>query len=76
MKGGVHFCLSLEEGRTLYAQLRSQLPGWAIPHYVIDIPGGHGKVGAFNPESMSFSGQLLSLNGDKITIQESDFFTL
>lgn len=76
VKGGVHFCLSLEEGRTLYAQLRSQLPGWAIPHYVIDIPGGHGKVGAFNPESMSFSGQLLSLNGDKITIHESDFFTL
>lgn len=76
VKGGIHFYLSLEEGRALYAQLRSKLPGWAIPHYVIDIPGGSGKVGAFNPESMAFSGQLIGMNGDKVMVQEPDLFSL
>lgn len=76
VKGGLHFYVSLEEGRSLYGKLRSLLPGWAIPHYVIDIPGGSGKVGAFNPETMSFSGQLIGLNGDIVTMQEPDLFSL
>ena len=25
-------------------RLRVSLPGRAMPHYMIDIPGGHGKV--------------------------------
>ena len=76
VKGGLHFYLSLEEGRSLFGQLRSRLPGWAIPQYVIDIPGGFGKVGAFNPETISFSGQLLGQNGLPITIREPDQFSL
>ena len=76
MKGGIHFYLSLEEGRALYAQLRTQLPGWALPHYVIDIPGGFGKVGAYNPETITFSGQFMGINGDSVTIKEPDFFSL
>lgn len=75
VKGGLHFYLSLEEGRLLYGKLRSFLPGWAIPQYVIDIPGGSGKVGAFNPESTAFSGQLIGINGAKVDVQEPDFFT-
>ena len=76
VKGGLHFYLSLEEGRTLYGQLRALLPGWAIPQYVIDIPGGSGKVGAFNPETTAFSGQLIGVNGDKVMVQEPDLFSL
>jgi lysine 2,3-aminomutase len=76
VKGGLHFYLSLEEGRKLYAQLRALLPGWAIPQYVIDIPGGSGKVGAFNPETTHFSGQLIAVNGDKVMVQEPDLFSL
>lgn len=63
VKGGMHFYLSLEEGRHLYAKLRNQLSGWAIPHYVIDIPHGHGKVTAFNPETYIFGGELIGLDG-------------
>jgi lysine 2,3-aminomutase len=74
VKGGMHFYLPLEKGRSLYGSLRDKLPGWAIPHYVIDIPGGHGKVPAFNPESTTFSGQLLGKNGSKIALQEPDLF--
>lgn len=70
VQGGMHFYLSLEEGRNIYASLRSQLPGWAFPQYIIDIPGGHGKVNAFNPENFEFSGQLISQNGQIIGIEE------
>ncbi len=63
VKGGLHFYLPLEEGRRLYQTLRDQLPGWALPQYVIDIPGGHGKVGAFNPEAYAFSGRLMNRQG-------------
>ncbi len=75
VKGGLHFYLSLEEGRALYGVLRNLLPGWAIPQYVIDIPGGSGKVGAFNPETLTFSGHLIGINGAKVSVQEPDFFS-
>lgn len=59
VKGGMHFYLPVEEGRRIYGALRDLVPGWALPQYVLDIPGGAGKVGAFNPEGISFSGNLL-----------------
>lgn len=74
VKGGMHFYLPLHEGRKLYASLRNKLPGWAIPQYVIDIPEGHGKVPAFNPEGSTFSGQLMAKNGQLVNVQEPDFF--
>lgn len=70
VRGGMHFYLPLEEGRRLYHSLRKNLPGWAIPHYVIDVPGGHGKVPAFNPESRSYSGSLVTLSGETIANPE------
>ena len=75
VKGGMHFYLGLEEGRRLYSQLRNNLPGWALPHYVIDIPGGAGKVAAFNPESFQFKGELLGRNGQTVSIEEPDPFS-
>ncbi|HXH29818.1 MAG TPA: KamA family radical SAM protein [Bacteriovoracaceae bacterium] len=70
VRGGMHFYLSLETGRRIYQSLRSSLPGWAVPLYVVDIPGGHGKVSAFNPEATAFSGQLLSQSGESIYVSE------
>lgn len=67
-RGAMHFHLSLEEGRKIYAPLHNLLPGWALPHYVIDIPGGEGKTPAFNPESFEFSGMLINRLGEKIKI--------
>ncbi len=42
--GTSHFRTSIAEGQTLMRALRGRLSGLAQPRYVIDIPGGHGKV--------------------------------
>ncbi|MEJ2641112.1 MAG: KamA family radical SAM protein [Desulfosarcinaceae bacterium] len=39
-----HFWSSPQEGLALLAGLRGHISGLGIPHYVIDLPGGHGKV--------------------------------
>ncbi len=39
-----HFRTRLEDGIELMARLRRELSGLAIPHYVVDLPGGHGKI--------------------------------
>jgi lysine 2,3-aminomutase len=44
VKGGMHFYLDTNVGKKLYTQLRQILPGWALPHYVIDNPKGTGKT--------------------------------
>lgn len=42
--GTKHFRLSISQGQALHAALRGQISGHAIPDYVLDLPGGHGKV--------------------------------
>jgi lysine 2,3-aminomutase len=42
--GTGHFRLSIAEGQALMRALRGRLSGLAQPTYVLDIPGGHGKV--------------------------------
>lgn len=42
--GTAHFHVGLERGRALMAILRQRLSGIALPTYVLDIPGGFGKV--------------------------------
>lgn len=44
--GAAHFRCSLAEGRALMTELRRRLSGLAMPTYILDIPGGHGKVPA------------------------------
>lgn len=63
VKGAMHFYLSLEAGRRLYHSLRSELPGWLLPQYILDIPGGFGKTPASNPESFTYSGTLIDQKG-------------
>lgn len=43
-KGTSHFRLPIAEGQAIMASLRARLSGIAQPTYVLDIPGGHGKV--------------------------------
>ena len=45
-RGTGHFRTSLAAGRALAKALRGRLSGIAQPTYVLDIPGGHGKVPA------------------------------
>jgi lysine 2,3-aminomutase len=42
--GTAHFRTTLDEGRTLMRVLRGRLSGLAQPTYVLDIPGGAGKI--------------------------------
>ena len=42
--GAAHFEVSPEKGCDLITQLRTQLPGYAVPRYVREIPGEPGKV--------------------------------
>jgi lysine 2,3-aminomutase len=42
--GTARFHVPIEQGRQLLAALRGRVTGLAWPTYVLDIPGGHGKV--------------------------------
>jgi lysine 2,3-aminomutase len=42
--GTARFAVPIAEGRALLAALRGRVTGLAWPTYVLDIPGGHGKV--------------------------------
>jgi len=44
--GTSHFRLPLAEGRALVERLRGRVSGLCQPAYILDIPGGHGKVRA------------------------------
>ncbi len=54
--GTGHFRVPLEQGRALMKSLRGRLSGLALPTYVLDIPGGAGKV--------PVTGEYLSPEGD------------
>ncbi len=43
-QGTGHFRTRVETGLAIIEELRGQVSGLAIPHYVIDTPGGRGKV--------------------------------
>ena len=43
-RGTSHFRLGIEEGLALTRELRARMSGLAQPTYVLDLPGGHGKV--------------------------------
>src|SRR6185295_7827183 len=53
--GTSHFRVSIAEGRRLVRALRGRLSGIAQPTYVLDIPGGHGKV-PVGPDYLSAAG--------------------
>ena len=42
--GTAHLRTSIAEGQALMRELRRRLSGLALPTYVLDIPGAHGKV--------------------------------
>ena len=43
-RGTSHFRLGLGEGRQIVDALRGRVSGLCQPSYVLDVPGGHGKV--------------------------------
>ena len=43
VQGNAHLRVSFDEGRSIYAQLRTKVSGVALPRYVLDAPDGSGK---------------------------------
>ena len=53
--GTAHWRVPIAEGQELMRRLRARLSGLAMPTYVLDIPGGHGKV-PIGPQSIRSEG--------------------
>jgi lysine 2,3-aminomutase len=51
VSGTSHFRTSIQEGLDLIAGLRGHTTGYAVPTYVVDAPGGGGKI-ALLPDSI------------------------
>ncbi|MBW8708617.1 MAG: lysine 2,3-aminomutase, partial [Alphaproteobacteria bacterium] len=43
-RGTSHFRIGIEEGLALVRDLRAQVSGLVMPTYMLDLPGGFGKV--------------------------------
>jgi lysine 2,3-aminomutase len=54
--GTAHWRVPIAHGQALMMQLRARLSGLAMPTYVLDIPGGSGKV-PIGPQSIRPRGQ-------------------
>ena len=59
--GGSHFKVDVRKGLEIIKSLRGHTTGYAIPQYVVDAPGGGGKV-PLNPDYV-----------EKITVEEIVF---
>ncbi len=62
ISGSAHLRTSVRKGLEIMEKLRGHTTGYAVPQYVIDAPGGGGKV-PVNP------GYVLSHNADRVVIR-------
>lgn len=60
--GSAHLRASVRKGLEIMEALRGHTTGYAVPQYVIDAPGGGGKV-PINPD------YILSRNADRVVIR-------
>jgi lysine 2,3-aminomutase len=60
--GTSRFRVSVTEGQALVRALRGRISGLAQPTYVLDIPGGHGKV-PIGPDYLTQEGQVADIGG-------------
>ncbi|TLM65005.1 MAG: KamA family radical SAM protein [Deltaproteobacteria bacterium] len=68
--GTGHFRVPIEQGLELIAALRRRVSGLAVPHYIVDLPGGRGKV-ALTPASVVSLGEVAvirSAAGELVTV--------
>ncbi len=72
VQGTAHFRTSVRAGLEIMQGLRGHISGLAVPHYVIDLPGGKGKV-AVLPDNVEIRGNTLHLQtytGERVTYQD------
>ncbi|MDD2581865.1 MAG: KamA family radical SAM protein [Desulfuromonadaceae bacterium] len=60
VQGTAHFRTSVRTGLEIVRGLRGHVSGLAVPHYVIDLPGGKGKV-AILPDDVKILGNMMQL---------------
>jgi lysine 2,3-aminomutase len=65
--GTARFHVPIAEGRRLLAALRGRVTGLAWPTYVLDIPGGHGKV-PIGPAYLEADGQVRDPSGARHSV--------
>lgn len=66
VKGTAHFRVSLEKGLAILESLRGRVSGMGVPDYMIDLPGGGGKVPLLPPYVAERSeGRLVVYNFEK-----------
>ncbi|MCF7708942.1 MAG: KamA family radical SAM protein [Verrucomicrobia bacterium] len=63
--GSAHLRTSVHTGIDLINSLRGHTTGYAVPQYVIDAPGGGGKI-PINPEN------ILSFNKDRLVLKNHE----
>jgi lysine 2,3-aminomutase len=70
--GTGHFRTPLERGVAIMRSLRGPVSGLAIPHYVVDLPGGKGKVpvGPNYVEGEADRLEILSPGGERVVYPE------
>lgn len=73
VNGVSHFRVSIEKGISLMRQLRGRIPGIALPTYVIDLPGGGGKVPVDSSYNESSDGKYRFKNYVGRLFELSDF---
>jgi lysine 2,3-aminomutase len=56
VRGTSHFQVPLERSLELVASLRGHLSGLAVPHFMVDLPSGGGKV-ALTPDAVAAKGE-------------------
>lgn len=72
VQGTAHFRTSVRTGIEIMRGLRGHISGMAVPHYVIDLPGGKGKV-AILPDDVEILGNTLRLRtytGEVVTYED------
>ncbi|MBI5483752.1 MAG: KamA family radical SAM protein [Deltaproteobacteria bacterium] len=72
VRGTAHFRTSVEKGLEIIRALRGHVSGLAVPHYVIDLPGGKGKV-AILPDDVERTGEVLLLRtytGERVAYRD------
>ena len=72
VQGTAHFRTSVSTGLEIIRGLRGHISGLAVPHYVIDLPGGKGKV-AILPDDVEINGttlQIRTYTGELVTYQD------
>jgi lysine 2,3-aminomutase len=67
VRGTGHFRVPIARGQELMRHLRGRLSGLAQPTYVLDVPGGHGKV----PVGPGYLGGYLGDDPDSLLVRDA-----